>query len=331
LINAVLDRMALNKTVPKGPTKHEYLLIGKVFCGVCGAALDRGMADELPRYRHGHSDKAKTCTLPVGQKPWIRRDDLEDAVVRQLLDWCGNPPAIRRAIEAAVPNLETIKAKQAECEVLRAKLAKIPLARAKRLRAFDDDLVPEDEVRADLAKLKAEEGTLLGELRDAESTLDQLVTPAQTTSAAKQMSEWAYDEFHNVVKNEPRKTVRPSTNAVLTARASLAEYFDHITWEQKRELIDYVFAGKKVDGRKPGVHVWGIDGQVGHRYKLWRYQLVGNIATADGDIRELPSNNSETRDSREPFVEDEYVPDRQDIIEPNADKDQCVAVSPYCR
>ena len=102
-IKAILQRAAANKTCKHGRPKHPYLLSGLVFCSHCGYAMFGQTNHNGHRYyRHAHTERAKQCSLTP--RPWVRCDELEDAVLLHVLDCFGNPKAVQKAIEDATPN-----------------------------------------------------------------------------------------------------------------------------------------------------------------------------------------------------------------------------------
>ncbi len=73
-----------------------------------------------------------TCTKE-GTKAWIRADQLEDAVMRQLFECFGNPAAVEKTIAAATPNLDKVRKLLEQRERLTANVDKIKAGRQKIL------------------------------------------------------------------------------------------------------------------------------------------------------------------------------------------------------
>jgi hypothetical protein len=95
------------KRVRRPPVRdHFYLLSGRIYCARCGYALS-GQARSrggLLLYRHCYSAKRRERKCPLGRpEPWLRAEEIERAVVRDLLSLLGNPAALERAVRAALP------------------------------------------------------------------------------------------------------------------------------------------------------------------------------------------------------------------------------------
>jgi len=132
-IKAVQDKMAANKTYQHGRPKHPYLFSGMVFCSHCGyAMLGQTNPNGRQYYRHASVQREKEC--PIHPKPWVRCDELENAVMSYLFETFGNPEATRRAIEKAVPNSDKIKELQEHQKRINESLAKTKAARERILR-----------------------------------------------------------------------------------------------------------------------------------------------------------------------------------------------------
>jgi hypothetical protein len=99
-IEKVRAKAKKNKTWAARATKQTYLLGGLVRCDACGYTMNGQKNHNGHRYyRHGNRDGATLCEL--SPRPWVRADELEDAVLEYLIDFYGNPVAVQKAIEAA--------------------------------------------------------------------------------------------------------------------------------------------------------------------------------------------------------------------------------------
>ncbi|HEY4310000.1 MAG TPA: zinc ribbon domain-containing protein [Pirellulales bacterium] len=278
-IKAVHLKKNQNKTrTSKGGTEHKYLLRGMVFCAKCGYSLQG-----QPRtargtfvYRHSSNQNAKKCD--VRPRPWIREHALDDAVIRQLLDWYGNPPAVKKAIEAAHPNLKRLDCLNDDLEQNRKSIAKLKKALTKLESKAIDELIykgtiseesltqKKEPLQKRLTVLRARRNRLVAEI-EAMPTPQTIKTEAVRVASAMKK---------RIGKKKNPKRSRRRTSALATAAIGLADSFEHLTWADKRALLEDVFNGTLVDGRPMGVYVLPIDGQVDGRYKQWRFVLRGS-------------------------------------------------------
>src|SRR5262245_61287962 len=108
-IKAVCRRLdAVRSYLHKPPrSKHDYLLSNYVFCGTCGYSLSGQAVTHTGKthlyYGHGR-DARRQC--PLRPYPWVRSDKLERQVVNELFNLFGNPAAVERAVQNAVPDCD---------------------------------------------------------------------------------------------------------------------------------------------------------------------------------------------------------------------------------
>jgi hypothetical protein len=77
---------------------------------------------------------------------------------------------------------------------------------------------------------------------------------------------------------------RRYASARLRAKKQLAYCFDAMTWEQKRALVEQVFDGKTIDGRRMGVYLERLDGQTKYRARGWKYSIEGQLIQEQGQV-----------------------------------------------
>ncbi|HEY1599806.1 MAG TPA: recombinase family protein [Pirellulales bacterium] len=177
-IDAIYRRMAKNKKGAKG-AKRLYLLSGYIYCEKCGYALTgQDQKRAHTKYRHSAEGPATACPKPW---PYPICEKIEEAVVRKLLETFSNPPAIRRAIEAAIPNLDEIKGYIAERDVIDGKIAKLKVARKKQQQSLNDEAVSYEDVKPILVDLNEREQVLV----DRRSRLTSMI---ETAPSQQQMN-----------------------------------------------------------------------------------------------------------------------------------------------
>jgi hypothetical protein len=178
-------------------------------------------------------------------------------VLRDILYFYGNPKAIAKAMEDAVPNLERLKAIHAEVAAIDKRMANVATEVERLVDKIAADVISEADARGKRQALAAREADLNAKRAALLRQCENLPTPAAIGEAAEE----------------------------LATRQSLAKWMvshdlvdpDVLTWEQKRELIEEVFQGTLPDGRPAGVYIVApVGGSPNHRYKQWQFQLRGS-------------------------------------------------------
>ena len=87
---------------------------------------------------------------------------------------------------------------------------------------------------------------------------------------------------------------------VRAARRAVANrYFDRMTWQEQRSLVQMVLGGKSPGGDRHGVYIAWIDGQEKRRRKKWGYRIAGRLnLVMKGKVRADPTKHD--ADDREP-------------------------------
>src|SRR5207237_1325297 len=145
---------AVNKTFTRGMQSREYLLSRVLFCADCGKSLSpQANSSGLRHYRH----RANTPCQRGGIKMYVNAADLEAVIIRHLFETFGNPKAVQRAVDAAVPN-------RAELDDLRRGLTDAEAGLAKTWRQKDriveqigEETISTDEAKRQLTKLRERE------------------------------------------------------------------------------------------------------------------------------------------------------------------------------
>ena len=263
-IKAILQKVEANRTYQHGDPKHQYLLGGFIFCGACGYNMFGQMNHGGRRYyRHAHTSRARVCSIQP--RPWVRADQVEAEVIRQLVELFGNPAAIERAVEQAIPNQSAVRATEKRIQRLKHEMAEVEKARDRVLDLVIRNSLNREQVEAKLEDLKNREADLHSELAKAVAAIGDLPTSEQVRAAGQ------IDLFGNI----------PGTD----------------TWDPKalsrvdqESLIREVFGSPLPDGRPAGVYVFAPDKPVAYRSKDWQYVIRGRIdgvtETFDGETIE---------------------------------------------
>lgn len=263
-IKAISEQLQANRTyVPNVPTKYNYLLRGKVFCEKCGAMLT-GASEAHGRflyYRHG-SYLAEKC--PLKPRPRVRANELEEIVVNKLFDLFGNPAALARAVEAAVPDAaKTEKHRQR----LQDELTKIEKARNRVLTLIEKDVISDGQAEEKLLALKARE-------EKARRELDQLMASTvglPDAATVRQVALHVVEVCGSIIVEDDEGNEYAGGNSVGS--------FIGMSAADKRKLIEMAFSGVLPDGRRAGVYIRTVEGG-SHNARKFSYVLRGQLIDA---------------------------------------------------
>src|SRR5262249_51094084 len=156
-------------------------------------------------------------------EPWcmVRADDLEQAVLADLFELFGNPAAVMRAMAEAAPDQgEREDCLRRQGEAL-GRLAEVGEKKQRVVRSIANDVLSEDEASKEMAALRQREDALKRELDALEARLANQPDP---------------EEAHRLAEEVCRR--KAAANHDLAA----------MTWQEKRALVQLVFAGRS-DGR----------------------------------------------------------------------------------
>jgi DNA invertase Pin-like site-specific DNA recombinase len=266
-IQAIRRKAEANKTYYHGQAKHPYLFGRMVFCAHCGYAMFGQCNKNGHRYyRHAHARREQECQRP---RAWVSADDLEDAVIRDLFSTFGNPAAVLRAMEEALPNPGKIQ-EYRECkERIEAELLKVAAARDTFLRLITKGTITGAQADNELGELRQKDERLTAELARLDAGLENVPTKEQLQAVAERVA--------------AAVSGRRRTNARLCARTSeINTDFAGMAWEEKRSLAEMVFGGKTPDGKRMGIYIQWADGQESRRRKTWLYRVLGRLIDEPG-------------------------------------------------
>jgi len=292
-IKAILAKVEANKTYQHGQTKHPYLLGRLVLCEKCGYAyFGQTNHGERRYYRRAHTKRVRTCE---SNKGWVRAEELEDAVLRHLFNTFGNPAKFERAVERALPNLDAHRQHQQRLAELDALIRKETDGRQKVLKLVQRNLCNMDEAaerleeaREKIEQFQTEHDGLVASTSNIPSTSEIRNTAAQAVGIFKRMSRL--------------KRVSVADIKINAARGVVAGDFEEMKWQDKRDLLQRVFAGRTPDGGRAGVYIEWPEGKGGG----CRYAIRGLITRRDV----LPMSP----ETKEQLVDPEYAAEQQECL-----------------
>jgi DNA invertase Pin-like site-specific DNA recombinase len=290
-INAIRARIEANRTFLRrqpsarkdGKEWHNYLLGRMVFCSHCGYAMfgqtvvDRTGAT-YRYYRHAHTRRKKLCKKP---RSWVIAQDLEQSVFEELFHTFGNPVAVRKAMEKAVPNRQKLTDLEGRRGQLHSLQEKVTRDRSQIIRLMGKNLIPEADGERRLAKLMAQDEQFRNELELISAQLSEVPSRRAIAAAAERVVDSFGRPVWRTVSGKGEVKLRADVGFITRVHTINAEP-DKMSWEDRRALFEMVFGGKARDGRRLGVYVSWVPGQEGKQHKRWNYEIVGNFIETGG-------------------------------------------------
>lgn len=262
-IQACQARAARNKTF-SGTKKFNYLLGGFVYCGHCGYMMNgQTNHNKLRYYRHTGRNGAKACDCGEDARPWVRAEEVEDAVMSLLFETFGNPEALARAIEEATPNAKELGELRKRTAFVHEEIGRVAAGRDRVVALVAKGRLTDAQVDTELDKLEARDAKLREELAVLEDQINNQPTPELMAALADRAARGF------------RGTYR---NAKQVAKRRLADMaIDEISYDDARAMVMDVFDGKRPDGRPCGIYITNVPGQKRHRHKRWRFTVHGKV------------------------------------------------------
>lgn len=260
-VKAIERRIELNTTSSHGSSTTPYLLSRMVFCAKCGGSLSgfRTAQDKPRRYRHFGTNCLRGN---------IHAGDLEESVVRQLFECFGNPVALQRAMERAVPNNERADGERKRLQHLASELTKIEKGRNRIIELIKKDTITDAQADKHLGELNQREVKLREEFESLTSHLDNAPSPEQIKAIAESVGR--------------KFGTKKSTARRSAVERTIDNDYESMTWAEKRALVEAVFGGKDENGKRLGVYVEPYEGENRYGPKQWTFHIKGHLVDVDG-------------------------------------------------
>ena len=280
IIKKIKDRAEANKTYQHGHIKHRYLLSRMIFCGECGLTLD-GQTNKRKKKYYRHRIKSKTgCKVGA----YLPASLIEPAVLVHLFATFGDKASLEKAVENAVPNSKEIETLHEDLLDYNSKSAKIKKAKQRLIKAFADGTLRDDQIKEEMDSREEEERAIAVEIDKIKAKLD--ITPSA-------------DDIEEVAKKIRKRFKRFGDKIKIAHMKSFYKCFDHfqqMKYEDKKEMLQYFFAGKDEDQKRRGVYVF----KDGDKWSFEIRGIMGNLKnslplTAD-DARALLGIDDENVD-----------------------------------
>jgi site-specific DNA recombinase len=291
IIEQILKKVAAKKTYSHGHIKHRYLLARMIFCGHCNYTMfgqtNHPKTSAKQYYRHAHAKRERKCTCAESAHKWLDAEVIERNVMHELFQMFGNPAAVQRAIERAVPDRQKVKGLRDQHARLESAIQKSKSSIQRVVDLVADGTIQKDEAQVKLTELRQQGEKQHHDLAKVNAQLEGLPSP----DVVKAVSGEIVDRFQRAMfpslRHERKIGLLPVADksgeidysASLTMRIDAADADEAIrtmTWEDKRRLLELVFSMPLADGRRAGVYVEWLPTNRNSKPK-WKYSIRGHL------------------------------------------------------
>ena len=240
-IEKIYEQGQINKTYSRGQQKYFYLVGNFIFCKECGYALAGQTNQSGKRYYRHYRHRKKDCSI----KNWIPADLIENAVLLHLFNMFGDVKRIQNAIEKATPDLEKMKQKISELEILKKNKRNVLKQRENLVSLAGKGLLSDNEIEKRITVIRSN----LATINERSNLLESYLDNTQSLKDIKKKSTMAFCIMKSVMQSG----------------AALSKMDN----KSKRELIKHAFSGNNSEGKRLGVYI----GQTGHEIRPWSFEI----------------------------------------------------------
>ncbi len=275
-IKAVKDRLAHNRTNNRTDTR-EYLLTGFIRCMNCGKSMSGQTQTGYQYYVHS-GRKDDKCEKKV---PSIRLDKIEPAVFQTIFENIFDKPSFDKAIKESLPDTEYVNRLEKEKIKLDKNLGKIEKEIKNLVRAVKKGILPDGDIQEDRELLEKDRIEVRKELSEVNHSLGNLPD---------------FDKIIQEADNIRKELMRHYQSE---------EHLDKMSFEQKKQLLHFLFDGKAPNGDHYGIYVDKRGKGKEEEIDYFLYGRLTGLRTIKGNDIEYypededfdlpkPINNSET-------------------------------------
>jgi site-specific DNA recombinase len=251
-ITKIRQRSEANKTFTHGHIKYRYLLSRMIFCEECGFAMfGQANHDGKLYYRHPRERGCKTFNS-------IPADVIEGTVIKDIFEMLGDRPKIDQAIKAAIPDLKELEGLKSQIEYSEKELLKNKKAKERLLDQVEKGNISDEDIKKRMLKLKEREDLLISQIWSFKIKYESIPSKSDITRRAGILQRLR----ENILKR--RKHLD-----------------DEMTFEDKRNLLHYVFNGKDADNNRCGVYIRKI------KNDQWFYAINGLFFDSRGTEKKI--------------------------------------------
>ncbi len=262
-IRRVRERLDHNKTANRKDVRR-YALTGFIRCEICGRSLSgqtqvKPCGSEFRYYKH-KGGKHETCKAFIS----VPLKQIENAVFRTIFENVADVPAFEKAISESLPDEKLLKSLEA------------------KVKAGEKEL---KRIERELGKLV--DAVLSGPLQ-SEIFKESVRSKEKSLIEAKAKATEELEEARAKLRSMPDlERVRREAEAV---RRRLLEHFSgeerlqEMTFDEKKQLLHWLFDGKDHEGRPYGIYVNKKGRGAGQKIDCFFYgQIITGLRTLKGE------------------------------------------------
>jgi hypothetical protein len=188
----------------------------------------------------------------------------------------GNPKAVERAIEAAVPNIQKVKELRDQQQQFESSVTLLDKEKKRVVKAIAKGTITDDEAKTELDELRKKSEEHRHKLQTINAHLDHLPSAELVRSASNEVAGRLQRALFPARRHNRKIGMIDWSPIVMLKVSELDDYIGRMSWEDKRGLMELVFAGTIPDGRRAGVYVEFLNDKNGK--PKWRYSIRGHIS-----------------------------------------------------
>jgi hypothetical protein len=194
-----------------------------------------------------------------------------------LFNVFGNKPALERAISAALPDPEGAGDRRKTSERLQRALAGLQSGRERLVRLIARGKLTEGQAEKELDSLNERERILREELAGVKAALEEAPSPEEVKAVVEAVGK------RFLRYSDPKEWARRMKRVEVEAGG-----IEAMSWEEKKELVQWVFGGKDAKGERLGVRVRRVPGRERGWRQEWEFVVSGVVGLElSGDTRVL--------------------------------------------
>ncbi len=247
-IEAIKERAITSQSYRHGHIKNKYLLGRMIFCKTCGYAMSGSAHTNNRRYyRHPH-DFGNHCI-----HKFVPANDIENAVLLQLIRTYGDPELLQKAVARATPSIEKREILELEMTQLESQDAKLTKKRNNIVDSIGDGTISKGEADYSMKQIRSQQTAISDRLDVIRRELLILPDPERI----KRLSQWVGKILFDISRFQPQEIFTKS-------------------FEWKRSLVERAFAGVDHENKRLGVYIE----ETGDAKQPFAFEIRGTLETS---------------------------------------------------
>ncbi len=286
MIERVRERFIFNRKNNRTDLPGKYVLSGFIRCDVCHSRLSPATinAPEAPLriYRH-KPDESKAFT-------YIHCDPIEKAVFETIFENIYDAGGFEKAIAESLPDDNLRHELERQIEVNEKNLKNVNKELSKLVQAVLDETLSAETIKAKEQELLKLKGNIISHLESDRSTLRTLPNVEEVKEEAGRIRQQLLERYSGL------------------------ERLSQMTFEEKRELLHWLFDGRDKHGTHYGIYIKATGKRKNKKIDYFLYGKITGLRTLkDGNINyeENESNNQTNQSARGQEGHSVRCPERQ--------------------